>query len=123
MNNTEKKHVARLYGIRAETLGGVMLTLKGYKVRERNFRIKGGEVDIIATKGNLIVFVEVKARPTMVHAMRAINPVKVERISLAARTWLSRNAWAAGLTWRGDAIYVAPRCWPRHGIAAYQLKI
>ena len=35
---------------------------KGYRVAARNFRIRGGEIDIISTKGEYLVFTEVKTR-------------------------------------------------------------
>jgi len=38
------------------------LVKKGYKIKERNYCIKGGEIDIIAVKDDLLVFVEVKGR-------------------------------------------------------------
>ncbi|HVF69666.1 MAG TPA: YraN family protein [Xanthomonadales bacterium] len=38
------------------------LTNKGYKIITRNFRIRGGEIDIIAVDGDTLAFVEVKTR-------------------------------------------------------------
>ena len=39
------------------------LESKGYTIQDRNFRIRGGEIDIIATKDDILVFVEVKSLP------------------------------------------------------------
>eukprot|EP01037_Dinobryon_pediforme_P008184 gene8184-8268_t len=86
-------------------------------------RVKGGEIDIIVGKAGLVAFVEVKARPTMEAAQTAITPQKIQRISRAARVWLARNQWAAQTSLRGDAIYIAPYCLPRHLIAAYELAL
>ncbi|MEK7581165.1 MAG: YraN family protein [Patescibacteria group bacterium] len=47
-----------------EDLAGAYLTKLGYKIIERNFRIRGGEIDIIATDVNTLVYVEVKTRST-----------------------------------------------------------
>ena len=69
----------------------------------------------------MIVFVEVKARPTLDQAATAISFEKRRRLSRAARHWLATHPWAANCTLRGDAIYVAPRRFPRHAIAAVQL--
>ena len=41
----------------------------------------------------------------------------------AARVWLARNPWAAGLNLRGDAVFVAPGRLPRHLAAAYRLDL
>lgn len=48
--------------IRGEELATNFLKKKGYKIIERNFRKGYGEIDIIATKNNILVFVEVKTR-------------------------------------------------------------
>lgn len=45
-----------------EDLACEFLKSKGYKIIERNFRIRGGEIDIIATDGSTLVYVEVKTR-------------------------------------------------------------
>lgn len=45
-----------------EKIAEKYLTSKGYRVLEKNYRIKTGEIDLIALKNNLLVFVEVKAR-------------------------------------------------------------
>jgi putative endonuclease len=63
----------------------------------------------------------VKYRPTLIEAMTAIDTWKCQRVSRAARVWLTANPWAATLTLRGDAVYLAPRQWPRHAIAAVAL--
>src|SRR3989338_2791101 len=45
-----------------ESLAVNFLKKRGYKILERNYRIRGGEIDIVAREGELLVFVEVKAR-------------------------------------------------------------
>lgn len=52
----------QISGIKGEDLAVSLLRKKGYKIIERNFRIRGGEIDIIAQDGDILVFVEVKAR-------------------------------------------------------------
>lgn len=49
-------------GLKAEEIACKYLKSLGYKILERNFRIRGGEIDIVAKEGEEIVFVEVKAR-------------------------------------------------------------
>jgi putative endonuclease len=53
----------------------------------------------------------------------AITAAKRRRFSRAARAWLTRNPWAATKTWRADAVFIAPRRWPRHLEAAFELDI
>jgi putative endonuclease len=66
-----------------------------YRILERNFRCKGGEVDIIARdpSDKSLVFVEVKARRTLSYGVPqlAVTPFKQRQISKAALTWLSKN--------------------------------
>jgi len=80
-------------------------------------------LDLIVRRGDAIAFVEVKARDNIEVALTAIQDVKRRRISRAARVWLTRNPWAAGWTWRGDAVFIAPWRLPRHAIAAYTLNL
>ena len=120
LHDHKKAHGA---GILAEHAAVAILRLKGYRVLARRYQIRGGEIDIVARRGDTVAFVEVKLRPTLDEARTAIGFVKRRRISRAARTWLAANPWAAPLTWRGDAVYVAPWRWPRHAIAAIELDL
>ncbi|WIV10846.1 YraN family protein [Proteiniborus sp. MB09-C3] len=52
----------RNIGIIGEDIAERYLLENDYKVLERNFRVKAGEIDIIAQKNQIIIFVEVKAR-------------------------------------------------------------
>lgn len=69
------------------------LTERGYSIISRNFRIKGGEIDIIAENGDYIVFVEVKARRrgSMVSGFEAVNRRKQGLVIRAAAEYLRRN--------------------------------
>jgi ribonuclease HII len=76
-----------------ETAAARYLTAHGYRVLERNWRIKAGEVDIIAEKDNVIHFVEVKYRKNddQGGGMAAITPTKLKHMERAARLWMQRN--------------------------------
>jgi putative endonuclease len=78
-----------------EELAANFLTARGYRILERNFRCKGGEVDIIARDpgDKSLVFVEVKARRGLTYGVPqlAVTPFKQRQISKAALTWLSKN--------------------------------
>jgi putative endonuclease len=110
-------------GHRAELWAALYLRLKGYRILARRYSVRGGEIDLIARRGSTIAFVEVKYRPTLNEAMSAIDGSKPRRISRAAAHWLAANPWAMRLTLRGDAVYLAPRHWPRHAIAAMSLAL
>jgi len=118
-----RRRLAHLFGLKAETIAAILLTLKGYSIVARRYAANGGEIDLIARRGRAIAFVEVKARADLDVAAESISPAKRRRIARAARAWLTRNPWAVGFTLRGDAVFVAPRRLPRHALAAYRLDI
>ena len=101
-------------GAVAEWLAIAFLTLKGYRMLSRRYGGKGGEIDLIARRGNAIIFVEVKARAVMADAATAITPEKIRLVNRRIRDWCARNPWASGLTLRADAIFFGGLVWPRH---------
>ena len=78
-----------------EEVAAAFLTARGYRILERNFRCKGGEVDIIARDpaDKSLIFLEVKARRSLSYGVPqlAVTPFKQRQISKAALTWLSKN--------------------------------
>jgi putative endonuclease len=119
----EAKKRARRYGLRGEQLAAWLLMAKGYRILARQFVVPGGEIDLIAQRGETIAFVEVKARGDHEGALLAIDAVKKRRISRATRAWLSRNAFAMRATLRGDAILIAPLRLPKHVPNAFELGL
>jgi len=112
-----------LTGRRAEWLAILWLTAKGYRLLERRFGGKGGEIDLVMKRGRTIAFVEVKARGRLEDAMIAITAEKQRLVERRIRHWLSRNPWAAGHYLRADAVFLAPWCRPRHVPAAFALVL
>lgn len=78
-------------GQKGERRAAAYLRLRGYQVLERNYRVPQGEIDLIARKGETLVFVEVKARKDDSHGtpIEAVSPQKVKRVSAAAAFFLS----------------------------------
>ncbi|WP_235527966.1 YraN family protein, partial [Sphingomonas sp. Leaf38] len=62
--STADRQVAEAAGRRGERLAGWWLRLKGWSILDRRVRTPAGEVDIVARKGTLVAFVEVKTRAT-----------------------------------------------------------
>jgi putative endonuclease len=60
-------------GLRAETIAALFLRLKGYRILARRFTSPVGEIDLVARRGTSLVFVEVKARPTLDAAAESIR--------------------------------------------------
>lgn len=101
-------------GHRGEWLAALALMLKGYRIVARRYRTKLGEIDLIARRGDLVLIVEVKARPTLAEAMDAVAYSSQRRIEGAADLWLSRQPDYARLSVRFDMVAVLPRRWPVH---------
>jgi len=80
-------------GNRGEELAAAFLVRNGFELVERNFRCKGGEIDIVAKDGKTLVFVEVKSRKTLTYGVPqlAVTHFKQRQISKAALTWLAKN--------------------------------
>ncbi len=98
----------------AETLAACSLMLKGYTLLARRVRNNAGEIDLIARRGTLIAFIEVKARKTHTLAAESVTPKAQRRISRAAEIWMARRSDLAHCDWRFDIITVTPRRWPTH---------
>jgi len=79
-------------GALAEEHAARYLASRGYRIRERNFRLPGGpEVDIIAERGEVLAFIEVKARRTnaALNPRDAVTPSKERQIIRAASAFIS----------------------------------
>jgi putative endonuclease len=119
----DRRWATHVRGRLAETAALLLLLGKGYRPVARRFAAAGGEIDLVMVRGDTIVFVEVKARGLMEDALTAIGTAKRRRFSRAARAWLARHPWAAGKSWRADAVFVARGRWPRHLEAAFELEM
>jgi putative endonuclease len=115
-----KRQAAFLLGLSAEMRAAAFLLAKGYRIAARRWRSAAGEIDIVARRGNLLIFVEVKARGTFDDAAYSVTPRQQQRIASAAAIWLADNASDSQRDMRFDAILVAPRRWPRHIEAAFE---
>jgi putative endonuclease len=109
-------------GHRGEFLASLALILKGYRIVARRFRVKAGEIDLIARRGDLVLVVEVKARPTLMAAMEAITATAERRIEAATDIWLARQPDHARLSVRFDLIAVLPHRWPVHVPDIFQAR-
>jgi putative endonuclease len=90
-----------------EDLAARFLLEKGYTIRERNYRWRGGEIDIIATEGKTLVFIEVKtSRTTNFGAPELwVDERKQHRIAITAEKYLYSRRFD-GMECRFDVIAV-----------------
>jgi putative endonuclease len=106
-------------GLSAETRAAAFLMAKGYRILEKRFRTRYGEIDIVARRRNLVAFIEVKARASLDEAAYAVTARQQVRIVAAAQAWLMAHPEHADFDLRFDAVLIAPRRLPRHLLAAF----
>jgi len=97
----------------AETAAAWWLRLKGWRILARRVRTPVGEVDLIAARGGLVAFVEVKRRATAAELDYAIDERRLARVAAAAGYLQSRFA-GEGQDIRIDVILIAPGRALRH---------
>lgn len=113
---------ARALGAQSEALAEDWLTARGFDILARQFKVPGGEIDLIAISKDIIIFVEVKARQKLDAALSAISSIKQRRVARAAAHWLAHNPWAGeNHVLRGDAVCLGSRCSPVHIEDAFPL--
>jgi putative endonuclease len=88
-------------GRRGESIAARYLERDGYRVLERNYRTREGEIDLIAISGRTLVFCEVKTlvaraqiAPGPVHPLEGIRPGKRTQVRRIARSWLAERRGA-----------------------------
>ena len=100
-------------GQSGERAAELYLRQKGYDVTHRNWRFGHKEIDIVARKGNLLVFVEVKTRATADDWNRPVNAItrdKKRRMRRAAMAWLTaERLFDREPLYRFDAVEVVGR--------------
>jgi len=81
------------FGKENEKMAIGFLKRRGFRIIEKNYRTPRGEVDIIAADGDVIVFIEVKARRSnrYGHPKFAVTPTKQRHLSAAAMAYLKKT--------------------------------
>ncbi len=77
-------------GINSERYAALYLKLFAYRILEQRYKTPVGEIDLIARRGNVIVFIEVKARANFISAKESITPNQRRRIERAASLYASK---------------------------------
>ncbi|HMR30007.1 MAG TPA: YraN family protein [Geminicoccaceae bacterium] len=108
-------------GRAAETAAAWLLRLKGFRILERRFATPVGEIDLVACRGDLLLFVEVKRRGELAAASEALLPGQQQRVARAAEIYLQRRPAARSMRCRFDVIAIAPWRWPVHVTDAWRL--
>lgn len=105
MSTLRQKQNYERIGRYAETLAALYLRQRGYRILARRYKTKTGEIDIIARKAKLIIFVEVKQRLTLEAAHDSISAQSERRIADAAEHFISRHKRYHDYGLRFDALF------------------
>ena len=114
-----QRRIAFRFGLSAESRAAAFLIAKGFRILARRFRTPLGEIDIVARRRGVLVFVEVKARDSFDAAAEAIGKRQQSRIIAAAQLWLASHPEDAMRDMRFDVVLVVPGRLPRHLQAAF----
>jgi putative endonuclease len=102
------------FGIFAEYIAIIYLKLCLYSILSRRYKTKLGEVDIIAKRGNSIIFVEVKARKKIENSYFSLTPHQQQRIIRAAKLFIAKNPKYNISNIRFDLILICPNFIIKH---------
>ena len=108
-----RRQEAESRGRRAEGIAALWLRLHGWRILAKRARVPGGEVDLIARRGRILAFVEVKARATSDAADLALDHYRLRRVAVAAER-LAPRYLREGDDMRIDAIFIVRRTLPKH---------
>jgi len=114
-----RRRIAFRFGLSAESRAAAFLIAKGYRILARRFRTPLGEIDIVARRRGVLVFIEVKARDSFDVAAEAIGKRQQRRIIAAAQIWLAGHPDDAMRDMRFDVVLVVPGRLPHHLQAAF----
>ncbi len=98
----------QLLGNKGEQWAAEYLAGKGFTVLERNYRYKKAEIDIIARKDKLLIFVEVKTRSSTEFGEpeEAVSKSKTALVQLAAEQYMEQTGWLHDIRFDIIAIHV-----------------
>ena len=106
-------------GRRGEWLAAWYLRLTGWRVLAQRVKTPRGEIDLVARRGRLVAFVEVKWRASAADLDQSIDHWRLRRVAAAAEAIAPRYA-KPGDDLRIDVLLLAPRRWPRRIANAWQ---
>jgi putative endonuclease len=114
-----KRQLAEQSGRDGERRAAIWLRVKGWSILAQRVKTPLGEVDLIAKRGGVIAFVEVKWRKNQADLDHAIDEHRLARVAAAAESIAHKYA-KDGEDIRIDVILLAPSAFPRHIVNAWQ---
>jgi putative endonuclease len=106
-------------GLSAENRAALLLMAKEFRIAARRYKTPVGELDIVARRRQVLLFVEVKARARHDEAAEAVTGRQQKRIVAAAQYWLASHPDDCTKHIRFDVILVTAWGFPRHIAGAF----
>ncbi|MCP9223214.1 YraN family protein [Erythrobacter sp. LQ02-29] len=113
-----KRQRAESAGREGERQAALYLQLKGWRILDRRRKTPLGEIDLVARRGNLVAFIEVKWRRKASDLDTAIDEFRLRRVAAAVGAVAHEYA-TQGEDIRIDVLLMAPRSMPRHIVNAW----
>lgn len=115
MNRAERERIGRS----AERRAALWLMLHGWRILGKRVKTPVGEIDLVARRGRMLAFIEVKWRSSAAELDNAIDEYRLRRVAAAAEAVASR--WLKpDDDQRIDVLLLAPGRFPRHIVNAWQ---
>lgn len=114
-----KRQEAEKRGRRGENFAAWWLRLRGWRILGQRIKTPRGEVDLIARRGRIVAFVEVKWRRTAEQRDQSIDEYRLRRVAAAVEA-VAHTFMRDGDTARIDVMLLAPKHLPRHITNAWQ---
>ena len=115
-NEKKQKTQKQIVGEQGEAIAVKHLVKQNYRILDRNYRKKWGELDVVAQKDGVIHFLEVKAEKVpslgVLHMKQTPNPeenvhyYKRQRLARVIQTWLMENRVSHETIWQVDVMAV-----------------
>ncbi|MXO61676.1 YraN family protein [Qipengyuania oceanensis] len=114
-----KRQQAEQRGRAGEARAALWLQARGWRILDRRRKTPLGEIDLVARRGRIVAFIEVKWRKSAAELDHAIDQYRLQRVAAAVEAVAHEYA-RDGEDIRVDVILLAPRSLPRHIVNAWQ---
>jgi putative endonuclease len=122
MTGSVARRKAWRFGQFGELLCSIILRLKGYRILAQRYKTPVGEIDLIGSKGRLLIFVEVKSRRSRLKLEQPVSARQRRRIERAALSFIQHHSTYIDYAMRFDLMQVYPWSLPVHCVGAWRYR-